>query len=243
MALKKAKVIAVTSVKGGTGKTTTVLNLAGILSKQNQKTLILDLDLYSGSIAASLNLNQNKDIYTMCDDMINNRFKEVEDYVQAYNEYIDVIPCPIDPRSVSKISTNYLEIIISRLVTKYDVILIDTNHVMDANKLIVLDNSDEVLYIMTNDLMDIKNMKTMVSIFSDMQLDNFKIIVNAARLNNANYDVSDIESLLETKVDYLIPRSFYNRNIEKYIYEGKIMTLNHNSNKIFENIIDNIIKE
>ena len=32
-------------------------------------------------------------------------------------------------------------------------------------------------------------------------------------------------------------------NNKKYIYEGKIMTLNHNSNKIFENIIDNIIKE
>ena len=57
MAVHKGKIFAVTSTKGGTGKTTTVLNLAGIFSLQNKKTLILDLDLYSSAVAASLNLN------------------------------------------------------------------------------------------------------------------------------------------------------------------------------------------
>ena len=57
MALNKAKVITVTSVKGGVGKTTTVLNLAGICSKIGKKTLIVDLDLYSGDIASILNIS------------------------------------------------------------------------------------------------------------------------------------------------------------------------------------------
>ena len=48
MALNNAKVITVTSVKGGTGKSTTVLNLAGVLSEIGKKTIIVDLDLYSG---------------------------------------------------------------------------------------------------------------------------------------------------------------------------------------------------
>ena len=214
MAIKKAKVITVTSVKGGTGKTTTVLNLASILAGKQIKTLVLDLDLYTGSIAASLNLNQEKDIYIMCDDMINNRFNAVEDYVTKYNEYIDVLACPLDPRSVSKITTDYLEIIISRLVTKYDVILIDTNHVMDAKSLIVLDSSDEVLYVITNDLMDIKNMKTMIAIFKDMEYDKYKIILNEARPNNTKYTNEDIEAILETNVNYVIPKRFYNKNID-----------------------------
>ena len=48
MALKQARVYLVTSVKGGSGKTITTLNLAGLYSLKNKKTLIIDLDLYSG---------------------------------------------------------------------------------------------------------------------------------------------------------------------------------------------------
>ena len=62
MAIKQAKVITVTSVKGGTGKSTVTLSLAGILSNKKLKTIILDMDLHSGVIAASLNLKVNKDI-------------------------------------------------------------------------------------------------------------------------------------------------------------------------------------
>ena len=44
MALNKAKVFTITSVKGGVGKTTTVLNLAGIYSRLGKKVLIIELD-------------------------------------------------------------------------------------------------------------------------------------------------------------------------------------------------------
>lgn len=248
MALNKAKVITITSVKGGTGKTTTVLNLAGILSRKGQKTLVIDLDLYSGSIAASLNLDKENDIYNMCEDLMNNRFKNIEDYTKSYNDFIDVIAAPLDPRSVNKIKTNYIEIILSRLILKYDFILIDTNHIIDGLNLVILDHSDIVLYTITNDLMDLKNMRTMVSIFKDMNLTNYKIILNEARLNNTKYSNYDVQNLIGNNIDYNLPKSFYNKNIENYVYEGKIMTLDKNiyeskGGKVLENIIDNIIKE
>lgn len=72
----KGRVITITSRKGGVGKSTTLLNLAGIYSNLEKKVLILDFDLTSGSIAISLNLETDKTIYNLVSDITNNRFKE-----------------------------------------------------------------------------------------------------------------------------------------------------------------------
>lgn len=223
MALNKAKIITVTSVKGGTGKTTTVLNMAGILTELKKKTLVIDLDLYSGVVSASLNLNSSSDIFTLSEDMMNNRFKKIDDYTEKYNDYIDILSAPIDPRSVSKISGKFIDLLLSRLSLQYEVILIDTNHIIDKFNLIAFDYSDIILYLITNDLMDIKNMKNMITIFNDMEQDNYRIILNKSILITEDYTESDMAAILDHDIDYIIPQSFYNKNIQKFIYDGKIM--------------------
>ncbi len=232
MALKEAKVITVTSVKGGTGKSTTVLNLAGVLALEKTKTVIVDLDLYSGVIAASLNLDTERNINTFALDLANNRFKAVEDYVYSYNEYIDVVSAPIDPRNAGGISSKAIAVIIGRLKFKYDVILIDTSHVLNRINLGIFDMSDSVLYVMTNDLMDIKNMKTMISIFKDMEFNKYKVILNEARYMNTSYTKKTIENLIMNSIECVIPKSFYVKQIEKYVYNGKIITLDKSFDRV-----------
>lgn len=247
MALKKAKMIMVTSVKGGTGKSTMVLNLAGILSSMQLKTIVVDLDLYSGVIAPSLNLTEGSDIYTLCEDMINNRFDQFSNYVRKYNDYIDVLAAPLDPRSVSKVKAKYINIILTRLRLQYDVVLIDTNHIIDQINLVTLDASDVILYVVTNDLMDLRNMKTMASIYKDMSKHNYKIILNEARLNNTCYTTYDVKNIIGENIDYILPKNFYRKNIEDFVYDGKIMTLDKNVSRskgalVCKAIIDDIIK-
>lgn len=224
MALKQAKVITVTSVKGGTGKSTFTLSLAGILANQNKKTIIVDMDLHSGVVAASLNLKPKKDIYTLVNDYMNHGLKELEEYITKYNDYIDVLPAPKDPRSVGKINSHYIDIILKKLKYRYDVILIDTNHVIDNINLITFDNSDKIIYIITSDLMDLKNMKTMLAIYKDMNLKNYFLVLNEA-LSCNNLNTYEISTFLGQNIDYKIPSSAYIKNMQKILMEGKIITL------------------
>lgn len=245
MAIKKAHVITVTSVKGGTGKSTTVLNLGGVLSLKKKKTLILDLDLYSGAIAPSLNVEINTDLYRLINDMSMNKFDNIENYVCTYNEYIDIIPAPKDPRLANKIKSKYLSLVIKKASTRYDYILIDTTHSLDDINLLALDNSDLILYLITNNLVDLKSMRSMISIYKGMEKDNYRIIMNnSIDRNHSCFTNYDIKNILGDEVDYIIPEGFYMKNIDKYVIEGKILSLVYPKKyMVFENIITDFIKD
>ena len=111
MVNKSGKIICVTSVKGGVGKTTTLLNLAGIYSLEKYRVLILDLDLFAGAIAVNLDIRNKKDIFMLIDSISNNRFTTLSDYVSVYNKNIDVIASPKDPRQALKIDGKYLPVV------------------------------------------------------------------------------------------------------------------------------------
>ena len=171
----EGKIITITSRKGGVGKTTTLLNLAGIYSNLEKKVLIMDLDLYSSSISVSLNLNKEKTIYNMVLDITNNKFTEVEDYMIKYNDYISVLSSVNDPRLANHIGVKYIEQIINMVKHYYDVILIDTNHVLNDINVKVYDNSDTIVNVMSNDPVDLVNTKNFITIAKDIEFKDLRI--------------------------------------------------------------------
>jgi len=187
VAVSKGKIFTISLAKGGVGKTTTLRNLAGIFELLDKKVLIIDLDLYGGGIALSLNLKNEKDIFHLFDDISNNRYENIHDYITKYDDHIEVLCAPNDPRLGSKINGKFVDIILTRLITQYDVILIDTNHILSEVNLVALDRSDTVLFVITNDPVDLKNMKSITSIFKDSEKDNYKIILNNSRDNGKDY--------------------------------------------------------
>lgn len=251
MSLNKAKTFTITSTKGGVGKTITTLNLAGMYEKLGKKVLIIDLDFYSGDVAASLNVKVKKDLYNMYEDITNNKFTNIEDYICIYDEYIHVLAAPKDPRFGRKIGNKILNLILYKCGFKYDVILIDTNHILTDINLFALDYSDCILYIMNNDLMNLKGMKSMISIMRDMNKNNYKIIMNKSTCRDRNYfNKSDIRNIINKNMNYIIPESFNIKLIDRYTLNGKILTLEKNiikkhkkAIKIFDMIAKDLLKE
>ena len=238
-----AKVITIFSCKGGVGKTTTTLNLAGIYSLMGKKVLIIDLDLNSGAVALSLNILFKKTIYYVVDDMSNNRFNGIENYTSTYNDKIDVLPSPLDPRYAFKIDSKYINLIISSSMYKYDVILIDTSHNLSPISLSALDKSDNTLFIVTNDPADLKNSRSMVAIFEDTNKTNYKVLYNASKDTGKDYfSLYDIKNIIKHNIDYKIDKSFYIKDIDKYVIDGEILTLNKKIASLKKTDISNLTK-
>ena len=215
------RVITVTSSKGGVGKTIFLLNIAGIMVKMNKKVLIIDADLSGGSISVNLDLNPKKTIFNITDDKFANNYSSYNEYITKYLPNLDIIASCKDPRNALKIEINDIISVIEEAKQNYDIILIDTSHGLHENNIKLLDKSDTVLYMMTNDLMDIKNTKSYIEVVSKVLGSKLKVILNNSRDINLNYFSNyEIRKVINKNIDYTLDKSLYIKNHTSFIIEG-----------------------
>lgn len=226
MAKAKGKSICIFSAKGGVGKTTTAINLAGIYEHLEKKVLLIDLDLSSGGISVALNRPFERTIFNFVDDYNNNRYTDFKSYVTPYDDFIDILPSPKDPRQANKIDSKYIDLLIDKAVYNYDIVLIDTTHILDEINIVTLDKVDSILFVLTNDPLDLKNIKSLLSIFKDTGITKYKILLNNSRDPYKTYfSLFDIKNVIKANIDYSLTSSFYIKNIDSYIMNGEIVSL------------------
>lgn len=243
--MTKGKSLCIYGAKGGIGKTIITLNLAGVLSNMQKKVLIVDLDLGNGAIALALNRSVNKTLFNFCDDYMNNRYQNIEDYITKYNENIDFISAPKDPRQSNKINKEHVGILLEKCIFLYDVIIFDTTHYLSEVNVYMFDKVDNVLLVTTNDPFDLKNLRSIISIFKDNDFTKYKVLLNdSIILNKSYFSLYDIKNIIRNNIDYIISSKFHRNDMDNIILDGEIYTIN-NPNfadyKIFKLIISSLL--
>ncbi len=226
MKTKHGKSLCFFSAKGGVGKTTNILNLAGIFEQLEKKVLIIDMDLYSGGIALYLNKKNDKSIYNFAFDMMNGSYKDIKDYTVRVDNYIDILCAPKDPRDANKIEARYVEDIIRKAEATYDVVLVDTNHALNEVNLTVLDVVDEITFFVTNDPIDLKNIRSLLSILDNLNFTNYSILLNNSRDPFKNYfSLYEIKKIIGHNLNYSLSADLYLKDMEKMVMKGAIVSL------------------
>ena len=233
----KGMIITINSGKGGVGKTVFATMIAGVFAYLKKKVLLVDMDLSSGGISVILDISKGKTIYNLFDDITNNRYKDEDDYIYKYDEFISILPSCNDPREASKIDSKVLEHILNIYKNHYDYIIIDTTHIPNKDTLISIDMADIILYLIGDNPQELKNTANLLSILHDLNKNNIKVILNNSYKQEKNYfSKFDVKSVIDHNIDYILPNSLYIKNINRYLMEGKVLTLN---NKLsFSNVKD-----
>jgi len=187
---KAAKVITVTSGKGGVGKTNITVNLAITLSKMGFKVAILDVDFGFANVDVMLGITAKytllelirgeRDIFEiLTDGPYNIQFLSggsgVEELIQ------------LDKKHIGKFISN-----ISLLDKIFDVILIDTGAGLSRNIMSFILAADEVLLVTTPEPTAITDAYAMIKMISKNDKHRIvKVVVNKAESFKEANDILD----------------------------------------------------
>ncbi len=141
------KTIAITSGKGGVGKTNMAVNLGLALSNQGKRVLIFDADLGLANVDILFGYSCE---YTLA-DVIENR-KQISDILVDAPDGLKILPASSGVLRLERLSMSQLASLadaMERLSSRFDVLLIDTGAGMTDSVLFFSSVADEVMLVTT----------------------------------------------------------------------------------------------
>ncbi|MBE5738844.1 MAG: ParA family protein [Clostridiales bacterium] len=161
------KIVAVFNKKGGVGKSTTCVNLAGYLATFGKKILVLDIDQQCNA-SSHLGIDKNEEHNTIYDVIIDDCTIE-EAIIPTKLENLDIIPASEDLAGAEielvhmnnreKIVRNHLR----KIKNKYDYILIDCPPSLGLITVNVLTACDTVLIPIQCDYLALEGLSQLMS--------------------------------------------------------------------------------
>ena len=187
---KQARIITVTSGKGGVGKSNIVINLAISLSRMGKQVLIIDADLGLANVDVLLGLKNTFNLQHVMDGK-----RKLKDVVVAGPAGIKVIPGSSGIPHIANLSNRrrreFMESF-KELEGEADIILIDTSAGMTKNVIKFALLADDIILITTPEPSSITDAYAMIKVIhAEKPEANIGLIANMARTETQALEVAD----------------------------------------------------
>lgn len=248
----KCRAIAVTSGKGGVGKTNIIVNLGLLLSSVGKNVLLFDADLGLSNVDILLGL---KTKYCLSD--VAKGEKKLEDIVINVKEGFNIIPAGNGFEDIANINLSMFNKIkndLNSLIKDVDILLIDTGAGISKKVTLFLKGADEIIVVVTPEPTSIADAYAMIKILTlNYKKENLKLFVNMAKNEQeANAVYENINRICEKFLKKTVNNmgyAIYDKNLPITVKRQKaIVQLSPNSNfsismkKMTNNLFNESIK-
>jgi len=182
------KVIAITSGKGGVGKTNIVANLGYTLTRLGKKVLIFDADLGLGNLDVMLGLAPRFNLSHVISGE-----KDMAEILMDGPGGMQILPAASGIRQLTRLTPGQKEqilIALDRLIEPLDVLLIDTAAGLSSNVLYFNVAAQEILVVVCPEPASITDAYALMKVLSlNHAQKNFCLLVNQAQSSAEGQDV------------------------------------------------------
>ena len=223
----RTRVIAVTSGKGGVGKSNIVANLGFVLSRLGKKVLILDADLGLGNLDVLLGLAPK---YNLSHAIAGE--KTISEIVIEGPGNIKILPAPSGIQELSDLTDDQktrMFTALDSLIDSVDFFFIDTGAGISSNVMHFNSSAPEIMVVASPEPTSITDAYALMKVLSlDYSRKCFKLVVNMARNPKEAMEVYKqldlvADRFLDIKIEYM-GHVLFDENIRRGVRLQKVVS-------------------
>jgi pilus assembly protein CpaE len=203
-----ARLIAIHSLRGGTGGSSLAVNLAlGLRNLWQKETLLLDLTMMAGQVALMLNAPLRRtwaDIARFGPTELD--LEAVTSIISHHESGLDFIAAPTNPSEAESITYQTFEVALRMLKNRYQYIVADLPHDFQEITLQALDLSSLILLVASPDMASIRASAAALDTYHKLgyPAERIKLLINAT-FPRLGLQHEKIASALGLPVSVIIP--------------------------------------
>ena len=203
---KKGKMVAVFSSKGGCGTSFLATNLA---AASGVPTVLVDLNLQAGDLPLFLGLDPRYSIAEAVENRERLDDSLISSFVAPYSTTLSLLAAPKQADSADEIEPEHVFQVLQRLRESFDYVVLDPQHTFDAITLAALDQSDEIVLVLTLDIPAIRSTQRALEIFDRLGYPRKKIRIVVNRFSKQiDLDLRQVEKFLGEPVVGFVPSDY-----------------------------------
>lgn len=191
---KKGRMVAVFSSKGGCGTSFIAANLAAATSA---RTVLVDLNLQAGDLPLFLAVDPKYSIADMAEHRARLDEALVNSFITPYTSNLSLLAAPKEVDSADEIKPEHIFEVLQRLRECFEYVVLDPQHTFDAITLAALDQSDEIVLVLTLDIPAIRSTQRALEIFDRLGYPRKKVRIVVNRWSKQiDLDLQQVEKFL-----------------------------------------------
>ncbi len=236
-----ARVIVITSGKGGVGKTTTTANIGAALADKGHKVLLIDTDIGLRNLDVVMGL-ENRIVYDLI-DVIEGRCRISQALIKDKRCQNLVLLPAAQIRDKNDVSTEQMKELIFSLKDSFDYILIDCPAGIEQGFKNAIAAADEAIVVTTPEVSATRDADRIIGLLEAAGIKNPRLVINRLRIDMVKdknmLGVEDILEILAVKLLGVVPDDenvvISTNKGEPLVYKGDSLAA-----KAFKNIASRI---